>query len=227
MSLRSLIEFLKNQRETNKSSVIICLIMKRTVEIPEIRIEKEVLLDPKDTALIIVDMQNDFVRKEGKLYVPTAESTIPSIRSLIQKFKDTGALIVYTQDWHMKDDPEFKIWGEHALAYTWGAEIIDELKPEKDYYFIVKKNRYDAFFETPLDYLLRVKGIKNIVVTGTVANICVLHTAGSAALRWYNVIMATDGISALNEFDYYTTLRQNQFLYAGKNVPSEGVKLIK
>ena len=195
------------------------------VEVPNIPEEKEVLLSPSDTALLIVDMQNDFVRKEGKLYVPTAEATIPAIRRLIDNARKNNVLIIYTQDWHMKDDPEFKIWGEHALAGTWGAEIVDELKPEKDD-FIVRKYRYDAFFETPLDYILRVKGIKNVIVTGTVANICVLHTAGSAALRWYNVIMVKDGISALTEFDYYATLRQVDFLYKGKITDSSGIKFI-
>jgi len=193
------------------------------IEVPNIPEEKEVVVNPSNTALIIVDMQNDFVRKNGKLPVPTAEATIPSIRKLIDKARGSGALIIYTQDWHMKDDPEFKIWGEHALAGTWGAEIVDELKPEKDD-FIVKKYRYDAFFETSLDYILRVKNIKNTIITGTVANICVLHTAGSAALRWYNVIMPKDGISAITEFDYYSTLRQVDFLYKGKITNVDGIK---
>jgi nicotinamidase-related amidase len=193
------------------------------VEVPKIPEEKEIELNPHDTALIIVDMQNDFVRKDGKLPVPTAESTIKPIKDLIKKARDSSALVIYTQDWHMKDDPEFKIWGEHALAGTWGAEIIDELKPEKDD-FIIKKYRYDAFFETPLDYILRVRGIKNLIITGTIANICVLHTAGSAALRWYNVIMPKDGISAITDFDYYATLRQVDFLYKGKITTSAGIK---
>ncbi|MFP3218164.1 cysteine hydrolase family protein [Acidianus sp.] len=193
------------------------------VEVPKIPEEKEIELNPHDTALIIVDMQNDFVRKDGKLPVPTAENTIKPIKDLIKKARNSSALVIYTQDWHMKDDPEFKIWGEHALAGTWGAEIIDELKPEKDD-FIIKKYRYDAFFETPLDYILRVKGIKNLIITGTVANICVLHTAGSAALRWYNVIMPKDGISAITDFDYYATLRQVDFLYKGKITTSAGIK---
>ncbi|BCU70455.1 cysteine hydrolase family protein [Stygiolobus caldivivus] len=199
--------------------------MKVTLETPDIPEEKEIELEPSKTALVIVDMQNDFVRREGKLYVPKAEETIPAIKKLIQKARESSTYIIYTQDWHMKDDPEFKIWGEHALAGTWGAEIVDELRPEKDD-FIIKKYRYDAFFETPLDYILRVKGIKNVIMTGTVANICVLHTAGSAALRWYNVVVAKDGISALTDFDYYASLRQVDFLYKGKISTSAGIKFI-
>jgi len=195
------------------------------VELPDIPIEKEVKLNPKDTALIIVDMQNDFVRKEGKLRVPKAEETIPNIRKLIEKARNSSSLIIYTQDWHMRDDPEFKIWGEHALAGTWGAEIVDELKP-KEGDFVVRKYRYDAFFESPLDYILRVKKISNLVLTGTIANVCVLHTAGSAALRWYNVVLALDGISALTDFDYFSTLRQVSFLYKGKLAYSNSIFFI-
>ncbi len=69
-------------------------------------------------------------------------------------------------------------------------------------------------------------GIKNLVITGTVANICVLHTAGSAALRWYNVVIPMDCISALNEDDFKLTLRQIDFLYRGTIVKSwEGILL--
>jgi nicotinamidase-related amidase len=112
------------------------------------------------------------------------------------------------------------------VANTWGAEIVDELKP-KDGDTLVKKLRYDAFYGTSLDHILRVKGIKNLVIVGTVANICVLHTAGSAALRWYNVIIPMDGISALSEEDYHFTLHQVDFLYKGVIVKNyEGIILI-
>ncbi|BBG22877.1 cysteine hydrolase family protein [Sulfuracidifex tepidarius] len=194
------------------------------VKVPEIHEKEKVDLPPSSTALLIVDMQNDFVHKDGKLYVPDAEKTVEPIRDLIKKFRNSGSLVIYTQDWHMKDDPEFKIWGEHALAGTWGAEIYSDLSPDKDD-FLIRKYRYDAFFGTSLDYLLRVKNIKNIVVTGTVANICVLHTAGSAALRWYNVIVPKEGISALDEFDYFSTLRQVDFLYKGIITTFKGVNL--
>ncbi len=193
------------------------------IKVPQIHETKEVNLPSSSTALLIVDMQNDFVHKDGKLYVPDAEKTVGPIRDLIKKFRNSGSMVIYTQDWHMKDDPEFKIWGEHALAGTWGAEIYSDLSPEND--FLIKKYRYDAFFGTSLDYILRVKNIKNLVVTGTVANVCVLHTAGSAALRWYNVILPKEGISALDEFDYFSTLRQVDFLYKGIITTFKGVNL--
>jgi nicotinamidase-related amidase len=195
------------------------------VKIPEYKVTENVKLESKNTALIIVDMQNDFVHPQGKLFVPTAPKSIPYIKSLINKARNKGVLIVYTQDWHMKNDPEFLIWGEHALQGTWGAEIVEELKPEPND-TIIKKLRYDAFYGTSLDHILRLNNIKNVVVTGTVANICVLHTAGSAALRWYKVILPIDATSALTDFDLYSAIRQVDFLYKGIITKSEYIEFI-
>ncbi|WP_054853655.1 isochorismatase family cysteine hydrolase [Vulcanisaeta distributa] len=197
-----------------------------TVKIPEMEIKESVELPSSGTAIIVVDMQNDFVKPNGKLYVPTAQATVPAIRKLLMKARDANVPIIYTQDWHFKNDPEFRIWGgEHCVMDTWGgAEIVDELKPMPSD-IVIRKRRYDAFFGTDLDYVLRhVVHATNLVIVGTVANICVLHTAGSAALNWYNVVVPIDGISALNEFDYYAALRQISFLYKGTLTKVDGVK---
>jgi nicotinamidase-related amidase len=189
-------------------------------------VKENVEIPAKESALIVVDMQNDFAHERGSLFVPESRRTIEPIRLLIEKFRGKDSTVIYTQDWHSEDDPEFKIWGRHAVANTWGAEIVDELEP-KDGDILVKKLRYDAFYGTSLDHILRIKGIKNLVIVGTVANICVLHTAGSAALRWYNVIIPMDGISALSEEDYHFTLHQVDFLYKGVIVKNhEGIILI-
>jgi nicotinamidase-related amidase len=104
--------------------------------------------------------------------------------------------------------------------------VIGELGPTpKD--FIVRKRTYDPFFATDLDLLLRQKSIESLVITGTVANICVLHAAGSASLRGYEVIVPIDTISALNPFDYQTALRQISFVYQGKLTRSQGIQFQK
>ncbi|MCS7136347.1 MAG: isochorismatase family cysteine hydrolase [Nitrososphaerota archaeon] len=191
------------------------------VEVPSIPEPQKVILDAKSSALIIVDMQNDFVHEKGKLYVgDVARRTIPNIKRLLEKARKSGTTVVFTQDWHLEDDPEFPIWGKHSVAGSWGSEIIEELKPIEGE-VIIKKLRYDAFFGTSLDHILRIKGIKNVVITGTVSNICVLHTAGSAALNLYKVYLPVDCISALTEFDQLATLRQISFLYKGILTTSE------
>lgn len=195
------------------------------VEIPEIEILESLDVPSSRSAVIVVDMQNDFAHPRGRLFVPDAPKTVASIAGLLKRARSSGVPVIYTQDWHMKEDPEFRIWGEHAVAGTWGAEILEELRPEEGD-IVVKKLRYDAFYGTSLEHILsRVLRRDTLVITGTVANICVLHTAGSAALRWFDVVIPVDGISALARFDLYTTLRQVSFLYKGKIVRSaEGIR---
>ncbi|RLG74583.1 MAG: cysteine hydrolase [Thermoprotei archaeon] len=186
------------------------------VEVPKFTVKKELIkLPSKRTALIIVDMQNDFAHPNGKLFVPTAPKTIKPISMLLKKARETKVLVVFTQDTHYLGDPEFNVWGEHALIGTWGHQIIEELKPKIPEEIVVQKNKYDGFFGTPLDSILRSRGIEYLVITGTVANICVLHTSSSAALYGYKTVIPVDTISALTDFDMYATLRQVHFLYKG------------
>ncbi|MCS7223605.1 MAG: cysteine hydrolase [Armatimonadetes bacterium] len=195
----------------------------KTVTVPEYQETDQVTLDPKTTALVIVDMQNDFVKEGGRLVVPAAAATVPAIARLLKRAREHQVTVAYTQDSHLPGDPEFPIWGEHCLVGTWGWEIVEELKPEPGD-FIFPKRRYDGFYGTNMEHDLRVKGVQNLIVTGTVANICVLHTAGSAALRWFHIIVPKDGVSALNDFDMESALRQIHFLYRGIITTCDGIQ---
>ena len=126
-----------------------------------------------------------------------------------------GARVVFTQDTHRDGDPEFAIWPPHAIEGTHGHAIVDELHPLPDD-TIIRKPRYDAFYGTPLDHLLRQWGVTTLVICGTVANICVHYTASSAALRWYDVVIPRDATSALDPFDLAASLRQTTSLLAGR-----------
>ena len=193
------------------------------ISIPDFKIFPRVTLNPRSTALIVVDMQVDFASPKGKLFVQESRQTIPKIRSLVSNARKMKLPVIFTQDWHRADDAEFLIWPAHAVEGTPGAQVIPELKPLRSDYFI-RKRTYDAFFATDLDLLLRQKGVKDLIISGTVANICVLHTAGSASLRRYEVIVAIDTLSALNPFDYQTALRQISFVYQGKLTYSQGIR---
>jgi nicotinamidase-related amidase len=193
------------------------------VSVPDYKVFSKVSLAASKTAVLISDMLIDFVSPKGKLFVKDARKTIRPIRNLLLRARKAGATIIYIQDWHRPDDPEFSIWGPHAVQETKGTEMIPELAPlSKDY--IVRKRTYDPFYATDLDLLLRQKGIRHLVITGTVANICVLHAAGSADLRGYDIVVPIDTISALNPFDFQTALRQISFVYQGKLTRSPGIR---
>lgn len=197
--------------------------MARTVEVPEYEVREEIRVDPRRTALVIVDMQNDFVKEGGALVVPDAEATIPAIRRLLALARESGMKIVFTQDTHGEDDPEWGIWGEHAREGSWGWRIVEELAPREDE-LVIRKVRYDGFYGTHLEHFLRLWGVDTLIICGTVANICVHYTAASAALRWFDVIIPRDATSALDPFDLESSLRQTAFLFSGRITESYGIR---
>jgi nicotinamidase-related amidase len=196
----------------------------RTVEVPEYEVHGEVRLDPARTTLLVVDMQNDFVKGGGSLVVPDAEGTIPAIRTLLEGARRSGARVVFTQDTHTEGDPEWEIWPEHAREGSWGWRIVEELAPGEDE-AVIQKVRYDAFYGTHLDHFLRLWGTDTLLLCGTVANICVHYTAASAALRWYDVVIPKDATSALDPFDLESSLRQTAFLFGGRITTTDAVRL--
>lgn len=191
-----------------------------SVEVPELDVHEKIQLPANQSAVVVVDMQNDFVKPGGTLVVPQAAETIHSIQHLLAQARSHEVPIAYTQDTHREGDPEWNIWPEHCRFNTWGWQIIEELRPEPAD-LVCPKSRYDGFYDTWLDhYLSRVWNVKHLILVGTVSSICVLHTAAAAGLRWFHVVVPADGTSALTEFDQALTLRQVSFLYLGQVVSS-------
>ncbi len=146
------------------------------------------------TALIVIDMLNEFV--SGRMRCEGTASIIPKIRILAEHFRNRGCPVIYICDTHYPGvDRELELWGEHAIAGTWGAEVVDELKPgERDY--VVRKRRYSGFFQTDLDLLLRELGVDRLVLTGIDTNICVRHTAADAFFRGYRIAVVRDAVAS-------------------------------
>ncbi len=101
-------------------------------------------------ALVVIDMLNDFVT--GKISNPRAEGIIPSIRELLAQARADREewLVVYANDAHLPNDFELRVWGEHAMAGTPGAEVIPELAVAKGD-FVLPKRTYSSFHESGLD----------------------------------------------------------------------------
>ncbi len=186
-----------------------------TVEVPEIPWQSNVELPAQSSAVIVVDMQNDFVKEGGALVVPNAAATLASLQGLLARARRAGVRIAYTQDSHFTGDPEWEIWPPHCEVDSWGWQIVEEIAPQPED-LVCQKSRYDGFYGTWLEHFLaNVWRVRNLVIVGTVSSICVLHTAASAGLRWYSVAVPADCISALTEFDQALTLRQVSWLYTG------------
>ncbi|HDL09728.1 MAG TPA: cysteine hydrolase [Candidatus Omnitrophica bacterium] len=158
-------------------------------------------------ALLVIDMLNDFVREKAPLEVPKSREIIPNIKREIDKARQNEIPVIYLCDAHKPDDPEFKIWPPHCIEGTEGAEIIEELKPNKDD-FIVKKVSYSGFYNTKLEELLKSLGVQKLLLTGIVTNICVLYTGVDALMRGFEVEVIEDCVAGLNDDDHRFAIRQ-------------------
>ncbi|MDD3717072.1 MAG: cysteine hydrolase [Actinomycetota bacterium] len=151
-----------------------------------------------ESALLVIDMLNDFIEDGGSLVVPGARRIVPRLARILAGAREQGIPVIYITDSHREDDHEFRYWPAHAVSDTWGGEVIDALKPAPGEY-IIPKRRYSAFFGTDLDTYLREMEVRRIYLTGVLTNICVYATALDAAMRNYGVSVFRDAVASLSE----------------------------
>ncbi|HXT50935.1 MAG TPA: isochorismatase family protein [Thermoanaerobaculia bacterium] len=169
------------------------------------------------TALIVVDMQNDFADPRGALYVRGGEEVLPVANAEIAKARAGGALVVYTQDWHPPSTPHFAkdggTWPVHCVRGTWGAELHPQLDvpAEADEAGVTLRkvvrtgtgdeDGYSAF-EASLDpsepsrleRLLREHGIEGLVVLGLATDYCVRATTLDGLAAGFGATVLRDGV---------------------------------
>lgn len=158
-------------------------------------------------ALLIMDMLNDFIKRGAPLEVPKARGIIRNIRRELEKARRAGIPVIYCCDRHEPRDREFEVWPPHAVRGTQGAEIIEELRPIKGEPVVAKKT-YSAFYRTSLEKTLKGLGVKHLILTGVVTNICILYTAVDAYMRGYEITVPEDCVAGLKAGDSLFALRQ-------------------
>jgi nicotinamidase-related amidase len=168
-------------------------------------------IQPRHTALLIVDMQNDYVAPGGATErrtgnIERVRTIIPPLQQLLEAARSSGLLVVFIK---MTLDPELRLvsdieymrrrarWGDIPVAVkgTWGHDVIAELEPQPGE-FEVAKTRGSAFIGTNLDILLRSHYIRSVVVTGVVTNGCVAATARGAVDHDYYTVLARDCVAS-------------------------------
>jgi nicotinamidase/pyrazinamidase len=162
------------------------------------------------TALLVVDIQNDFADPDGSLYVRDAESVIDVANAEIEAARSAGAMVVYTQDWHPPVTPHFAkdggIWPVHCVRDSWGAALHPRLTVVHDERVRVGvggEDGYSAFTvadpvtrdtePTALDSMLRERGVERVVVLGLATDYCVRATALDAVALGYDTTLVVDG----------------------------------
>jgi ureidoacrylate peracid hydrolase len=158
------------------------------------------------TALLVVDIVNDFVEPEGLMPMPDGSAVIEANRRLAEAARAAGAPIVWIRPGHLDSaDALFRKRIVHALEGTWGAELHEGLGV-LDGERILRKRRYSAFFATDLDLWLREHHIQRVVVTGVALNICVRATVHDAFFLGYDVWVVRDACQGTSEREEASSL---------------------
>ena len=189
------------------------------------------------SALIIVDMQNDFLHADGSfahiarehpeagIDLPFLRGTVPQVKSLANAFRAAKRPVVYVAHVLKPDysDAAFPFWrvginpglGDrtHCVEGTWGAQIIEELTPRKGEHLVVKKG-FGGFANTQLDTILRNMEVNTCIVSGVTTCVCVSNTVRGGVEYNYRMVIAEDGVAEVNKQAHASELATMQRLFA-------------
>lgn len=166
-----------------------------------------VTLDPASTAVLVVDMQNDFCHPDG-FYAKNGQdiaglaAPVPAIATLVDTARRTGARVIYTrivrhpvtgpvEVRHKLVPKRWFSYGDRLMAGSWGADIVGALAPRPDD-LVIDKHGYSAFHKTTLADMLRSTNVQTLVLSGVVTYACVLATAFQAFDLGFDVVLADD-----------------------------------
>lgn len=160
------------------------------------KMKQKMKILPKQTALLVIDMQNDFVEEGALIEVKGIRKNLSYFKKFIDICREKNILIVYTRHCYSPEKnpieaklfPGSKKW---LKPRTHGWQIYEFLRPEQSD-ILIDKTRYDAFFQTPLQEILQEYNTKNIIITGTMTEICCESTARTAMYHDYNILFCYD-----------------------------------
>jgi len=200
--------------------------------------------DIDKSALIIVDMQNDFLHRDGnfshiarehpeaQIDLPFLIGTIPNVKRLADAFRAAERPVVYLAHVLKPDysDAAFPYWRvgiepasgnrTHCVEGTWGAQIIDDLKPQEGEYLVVKKG-FGGFSNTPLDTILRNMGVTTCVACGVTTCVCVSTTIRGGVEYNYRMIVVSDAVAEVDRTTHEAELRTMARIFADLKTTEE------
>jgi bifunctional isochorismate lyase/aryl carrier protein len=161
--------------------------------------KQPILYSPRDSALLVLDMQSYFLNEASHAFIPSVTAILPRVNGLIAAFTGKDLPIFFTRHLNTSEDA--------GLMATWWREIISHDNPlsEIDPRIEIRngisfeKTRYDAFFNSPLEELLKKKKVRQVVISGVMTHLCCETTARSAFMRGFDVFFTIDGTATYNE----------------------------
>ncbi len=181
----------------------------------------------KDCALIIIDMQNDFILEGAPIECPNGRDLIPVINNLREWAHSLDIPVFYTQEEHRHQKIDFGLEiirsePEHCVEGTHGVEIVKELIPTNREY-IIKKRRYSGFYLTDLEILLKAFDRTCLIIAGVATNVCVYGTAFDAIQRDIQPIVVSDAVAGTS-IELHEAFLQNIDYVIGDVVESKELK---
>jgi len=184
--------------------------------------ERKAAVDPERAAILAIDLQNYF----RVIALPV----LGNILKVIQSCRKTNVPIIFTQHGHTDPSSDGgalgKWWGELIMAGTEDWKFLQEVIIEEED-IILPKKRYSAFFETDLDERLRSRGIKDLIISGVMTNLCCETTARDAFMRDYQVFILIDGTATRKSELHLATLKNLGFGFAYLLTCDELVQMLK
>jgi nicotinamidase-related amidase len=205
--------------------------------------------DIRKSALIIVDMQNDFLHRDGNfshiarehpefgIEMPFLVATIPNVKRLADAFRAAERPVVYLAHVLKPDysDAAFPYWRlrmepgggnrTHCVEGTWGAQIIDDLEPDEAEHLVIKKG-FGGFSKTPLDTVLRNLGVTTCVVCGVTTCVCVSTTIRGGLEYNYRMIIVSDAVAEVDRVTHEAELKTMARIFADVKTTDEVVGML-
>jgi ureidoacrylate peracid hydrolase len=204
----------------------------------------DIKLDPRRSALVVIDVQNDFCTEGGYMSreqqdLTLVDTMLPRLRRLVAQAREAGVRVIWVQSAYGTEGNWFlsPVWLDRAarsmrgghIAYrvcepgTWGAQLCDGFGPEdQSQELLITKHRYSAFYQTELEVVLRAQGITTVVMTGVSTNTCVESTSRDGFMRDFYVVLAEDCCATYSQAEHDATL-WNISKYFGQVMPSREI----
>ena len=187
------------------------------------------MLDPKKTAVVMIEFQNDFTTEGGSLHgavkgVMESTNMLQNAQETVARARELGATIIHAPITFAEGYPEL---GEHPYGIlkgvvdtnsfrkgTWGADFADEMKPEEGDLIVEGKRGLCAFNSTNLDFILRGRGVQNVALGGFLTNCCVESSMRTAYEKGFNVFTLTDCVAATSEEEHRVAIEKDYPMFS-------------
>ncbi len=164
---------------------------------------------PKDSALLVIDMQRCFLERESHAFLPTSESMLGNVERLVAGYRDRSLPVIFTRHAVLPDEnlgAMGRWWKDRIRNEDPMSHIVSSLRP-RDNEIVLRKSKYNAFVGTDLEAELKRLGVRQLIITGVMTHLCCETTAREAFTRDFDVFVVIDGMASSSEDLHVSSLK--------------------